>query len=127
MTETSSSSQSLRRLVTISKCVWDTKGRHFCDVLVHLFGLLDGLFAIAVGGGALLLGLFGSRWSILLYLVALVCHLDAHLAPNTGHAQAEVRVVEHVNSEIDRLGSEVDCEQGEHWESNWKVRGKIYQ
>ena len=81
-----------------------------CDVLVHLFGLLDGLLTVAVGGGALLLGLLGSRRSILLYLVVLICNLDAHLALNARHAQAEVRVVEHVDSEVDRLGAEVDCE-----------------
>ena len=98
-----------------------------CDVLVHLFGLLDGLLAIAVGGGALLLGLLGSRRPILLYLVALVCNLDAHLALNTRYAQAKVGVVEHVDGEVDRLGAEVDCEQGEHWESNWKACGEFYQ
>jgi hypothetical protein len=92
---------------------------------VHLFSLFDGLLAIAVGGSALLLGLLGSRRPILLYLVALVCNLDAHLALNTRYTQAEVRVVKHVDSESDGLGSEVDCESSEQLTSTWESVAKF--
>jgi uncharacterized protein YmfQ (DUF2313 family) len=63
----------------------------------------------------------------LLYLVALVCNLDAHLALNTRYTQAEVRVVKHVDSESDGLGSEVDCESSEQLTSTWESVAKIYQ
>lgn len=126
MTETSSSSQSLRRLTNVSKGVQDLGSNGLlCGVPVHLFSLFDGLLTITVGGSALLFRLFGCCRPILLYLVALVCNLDAHFALNTRHAQAEVRVVKHVDSELDRLGSEVDCESSEQLKSSWESVAKL--
>jgi hypothetical protein len=52
--------------------------------------------------------LLGGGRIVFLNLVVLVGLLDAHLALNTRHAQAEVRVVKHADGQRDGFRAEVD-------------------
>lgn len=109
-TETSSSSHSARRLGGEGISRRDGGG----DVVlvecspVHFFGFLDDFLTIAVGGCAFLLGLLRIGRLVFLRFVVLVGGFDAHLTIHAGHAEAEVRVIDHVDGELDGLGAEVD-------------------
>jgi hypothetical protein len=78
------------------------------NIPIHLFSLLDDLLAVTVRSSAFLLGLLRGGRIVFLDFVVLVGLLDAHLAINTRHAQAEVRVIKHADGQLNGFRAKVD-------------------